>query len=181
MPVDSEVLQLAREVSERCRLTGQFRLRSGYVADEYFDKYLFEADPVLLGRVVSRMVDLVPADTDVLGGLELGGVPLAVRLSQDTGKPALFIRKHAKTYGTCRLAEGGDPSGQTVLLVEDVITTGGAVQDAADALREAGAEVNSVVCAIDRSVPGSDPLASIGLKVHSVLTKEILDSADSSG
>jgi orotate phosphoribosyltransferase len=127
-------------------------LRSGQVADEYFDKYLFEADPVLLGRMVSRMVDLMPADTDMLGGLELGGAPLAVLLSQKTGTPVLFVRKEAKTYGTGRLAEGGDPSGRTVLLVEDVITTGGAARDAARVLRRAGAVVGSVVCAIDSSV-----------------------------
>ena len=66
---------LPKTGQRRCRLTGQFRLRSGQVADEYFDKYLFEADPVLLGRMVSRMVDLMPADTDMLGGLELGGAP----------------------------------------------------------------------------------------------------------
>jgi orotate phosphoribosyltransferase len=67
-----------------------------------------------------------------------------------------------------------------VLLVEDVITTGGAVRDAARALREAGAEVHTVVCAIDRSAPGSDPLASDGIQVRSVLTKAILDSAAAS-
>jgi orotate phosphoribosyltransferase len=55
MVVDTELARLAQDMSARCRLTGQFRLRSGQVADEYFDKYLFEADPVLLGRVVSRM------------------------------------------------------------------------------------------------------------------------------
>jgi orotate phosphoribosyltransferase len=68
-----------------------------------------------------------------------------------------------------------------VLLVEDVITTGGAVRDAARALREAGAVVGSVVCAIDRSAPGSNPLASDGLEVRSVLTKQILDSAAANG
>jgi orotate phosphoribosyltransferase len=98
MAVDTELVRLAQDMSAQCRLTGQFRLRSGQVADEYFDKYLFEADPVLLGRVVSRMVDLLPADTDMLGGLELGGVPLAVLLNQKTGTPVLCVRKEAKTH-----------------------------------------------------------------------------------
>jgi hypothetical protein len=84
------------------------------------------ADPVLLRRIVARMVALVPPDTDVLGGFELGGVPLATILSSLTGIPALFVRKEAKTYGTLRLAEGGDPAGRQVLLIEDVITTCGA-------------------------------------------------------
>ncbi len=76
---------LARDVDACCRLTGEFTLRSGQVASEYFDKYLFEADPALLARVVDQMVDLVPEGTELLGGLELGGVPIATVLSARTG------------------------------------------------------------------------------------------------
>ena len=148
---------LARDVDACCRLTGEFTLRSGQVASEYFDKYLFEADPALLARVVEQMVDLVPDGTELLGGLELGGVPIATVLSARTGLPALFVRKQAKEYGTCKLAEGPDVAGRRVTLVEDVITTGGAVRDATRALREAGAIVETVVCAIDRSPEGREP------------------------
>jgi len=77
-------------------------LRSGQTSAEYFDKYLFESDPVLLARVVSRMTALVPAGTELLGGLELGGVPLVAVLSQATGIPALFVRKQAKSYGSLK-------------------------------------------------------------------------------
>ncbi|MGZ4783954.1 MAG: orotate phosphoribosyltransferase, partial [Oryzihumus sp.] len=63
---------LAREVDARCRLTGEFTPRSGAVSQEYFDKYRFEADPLLLRRVAEAMVTLLPSDTQVLGGLELG-------------------------------------------------------------------------------------------------------------
>jgi orotate phosphoribosyltransferase len=178
---DSDLVQLARDVDARCRLRGQFTLRSGKVSSEYFDKYLFESDPVLLRRVVQQMAVLVPAGTDLLGGLELGGVPLATLLSGVTGMPALFVRKEAKTYGTCRLAEGADPAGRTVLLVEDVITTGGAVRNAARALRASGATVTSVLCAIDRSAPGENALGAEGVTVRSVLTKDLLDSVTSGG
>jgi len=173
---ESDLTQLARDVDARCRLRGTFTLRSGQVSDEYFDKYLFESDPVLLRRVVDHMRALVPAGTSLLGGLELGGVPLATMLSNATGIPALFVRKQAKAYGTCRLAEGGDPAGRTVLLVEDVITTGGAVVSAARALRQLGATVAAVACAIDRSQPGGNALAAEGITVRSVLTKSLLDS-----
>jgi len=173
---DHELVELAQDVDARCRLHGNFVLRSGSVAHEYFDKYLFEADPVLLGRVVDRMVALVPAGTDMLGGLELGGVPLATILSSVIGVPALFVRKEAKTYGTMRLAEGGDPAGRRVLLIEDVITTGGAVINAAAALREQGATVTTVVCGIDRRAPGQDQLTTHGITVRSVMTKNLLDS-----
>ena len=168
---------LARDVDSCCRLTGEFTLRSGQVASEYFDKYLFEADPVLLARVVEQMTALVPRDTELLGGLELGGVPIASGLSARTGLPALFVRKKAKEYGTCKLAEGPPVEGRRVTLVEDVITTGGAVRDATNALRDAGAIVEVVICAIDRSPEGENPLADVGLEVRPVLTKAQLDAA----
>lgn len=176
---DSDLVQLARDVDARCRLRGEFTLRSGILAGEYFDKYLFESDPVLLRRVVDQMTTLVPAGVDLLGGLELGGVPLATLLSSATGIPALFVRKEAKTYGTRRLAEGSDPAGRTVLLVEDVITTGGAVLNAAQALRAIGATITTVICAIDRSVPGRNELAAEGIAVRSAMTRELLDSVTS--
>ena len=168
---------LARDIDALCRLTGEFTLRSGQVSHEYFDKYLFEADPALLARVVAQMEPLLPSGTELLGGLEMGGIPIATVLSARTGLPALFVRKQAKTYGTCKLAEGPDVAGTRVTLVEDVITTGGAVRDATRALREYGATVEHVVCAIDRSPAGENPLADVGLEVRPVLTKAQLDAA----
>lgn len=167
---------LARDIDAACRLTGEFTLRSGQVADTYFDKYLFEAQPALLDRVATQMLALLPDDTELLGGLELGGIPIATMVSAKTGAPALFVRKKAKEYGTCKLAEGPDVAGRRVTLVEDVITTGGAVRDATRALREAGAVVEVVVCAIDRSPEGEDPLADVGLEVRAVLTRAQLDA-----
>jgi orotate phosphoribosyltransferase len=171
---------LARDIDASCRLTGEFTLRSGQVASEYFDKYLFEADPGLLSRVAAGMAPLLPQDTELLGGLELGGVPIATMLSSRTGLPALFVRKKAKAYGTCKLAEGPDVAGRRVTLIEDVITTGGAVRDATRALRDAGATVEVVVCAIDRSPEGESPLADVGIEVRPVLTKAQLDTAAAS-
>ncbi|MCW2797544.1 orotate phosphoribosyltransferase [Nocardioides sp.] len=168
---------LAADIDACCRLTGEFTLRSGQVASEYFDKYLFESDPLLLARVAREMIQLLPHDTELLGGLELGGVPIATSVSGIMGLPALFVRKQAKEYGTCKLAEGPDVSGRRVTLIEDVITTGGAVRDATNALRAAGAIVEVVVCAIDRSPEGQNPLEDVGLEVRSVLTKAELDRA----
>jgi orotate phosphoribosyltransferase len=167
---------LARDVDARCRLTGEFTLRSGQVSHEYFDKYLFETDPDLLARVAAQMVPLLPVGTDLLGGLEMGGIPIVTVLSAQSRLPALFVRKQAKTYGTCKLAEGPDVGGRRVTLVEDVITTGGAVRDATLALRAAGATVETVVCAIDRSPGEANPLADVGLEIRSVLTKADLDA-----
>ncbi len=165
---------LAADLDAACRITGEFVLRSGQISNVYFDKYLFECQPELLKRVAAQMVDLLPADTELLGGLELGGVPIATMVSQLTGIPTLFVRKKAKEYGTVKLAEGPDVSGKKITLIEDVITSGGAVRDATNALRELGATVHTVVCAIDRS-PG-DPLKDVELETRSVVTKEELDA-----
>ena len=142
---------LAKDVDSCCRLTGEFTLRSGQVAAEYFDKYLFEADPALLARVVAQMIPLVPEGTELLGGLELGGVPIATVLSARTGLPALFVRKQAKEYGTCKLAEGQDVSGRVVTLVEDVITTGVSSGEVGAVLAAGGAEWVGTGAVIDRS------------------------------
>ncbi|WP_250287235.1 MULTISPECIES: orotate phosphoribosyltransferase [unclassified Frankia] len=167
---------LAARVRAASHLTGQFRLRSGRTSGEYFDKYLFEADPVLLADVVDAMRPLLPVATDVLAGLELGGIPLVTLLSQRTGLPARFVRKKAKEYGTCRTAEGGDVAGLRVVLVEDVVTSGGAVVEAARVLREQGALVEDVLCVIDRQEGGGETLAALGLTLHPVLTRAELDA-----
>lgn len=167
---------LASDVDRACRLRGQFQLRSGQISHEYFDKYSFETDPRLLRRVCEAMVPLIPADTDLLGGLELGGVPLATVLSQLTGIPTLFVRKAAKAYGTCRLAEGADTAGRAITLIEDVITTGGAVRDAAQAIRSEHGKVSTVICAINRSADPTTVLRDVGLTVRAVLTKDDLDA-----
>ncbi|GAA3677732.1 orotate phosphoribosyltransferase [Nocardioides ginsengisoli] len=168
---------LAADIDATCRLTGEFTLRSGQVSNEYFDKYLFEADPLLLARVAREVAQLLPADAELLGGLEMGGIPIATAVSQLVGIPVVFVRKKAKEYGTAKLAEGSSYDGRKVVLIEDVITTGGAVRDATKALREGGAIVETVVCAIDRSPAGENPLADVALEVRAVLTKAQLDTA----
>ncbi|TWP36972.1 orotate phosphoribosyltransferase [Leekyejoonella antrihumi] len=175
MPDD--IHELAAALDQSARIRGEFTLRSGLTTNEYFDKYRFEADPLLLRQVAEHMVALLPADTEILGGLELGGVPIATLVSSLTGLPALFVRKEAKKYGTCKLAEGGDFAGRTITLIEDIVTTGGAVRNAALALRGLDATVHTVVCAIDRSEPGANTLHEIDLTTVAVLTKKDLDTS----
>jgi orotate phosphoribosyltransferase len=158
-------------------LTGEFTLRSGVVSHEYFDKYRFESEPGLLLAIAEAMAAAVPNDVEALAGLELGGVPLATMLSQVTGLPALFVRKAAKTYGTCKLAEGGELEGKRLLVVEDVVTSGGAVLDAARELRARGAVAERVVCVIDRESGGRENLAGIGLTLDPLFTMTELKPA----
>ncbi|MDQ3570001.1 MAG: orotate phosphoribosyltransferase [Actinomycetota bacterium] len=160
--------ELGRRIYDCSHLVGEFRLRSGTITGEYFDKYLFESDPELLRDIAEAMTPLVPAGTDGLAGLELGGVPLAVMLSQLTGLPAFFVRKQAKAYGTRRLAEGGDLDGRRLVVVEDVVTTGGAVLTSCHALGERGAKVTDVLCVIDREAGGPEHLQDSGFVLHSL-------------
>ena len=158
--------ELARRLYDTAHLTGTFTLRSGATSTEYFDKYLFESDPVLLREIAESLAPLVPPGAHALAGLELGGVPIATMLSQVSGLPALFVRKQAKTYGTCRLAEGGDVAGRTLVVVEDVVTSGGQVVMSCRDLRELGAHVSVVLCVIDREAGGAEALAAEGLELR---------------
>ncbi len=98
--------ELAASLMSVARVNGQFRLRSGTLATEYFDEYRFESNPRLLRAVGRHLAPLVPAETEALAGLELGGAPIAAALSLETNLPVVFVRKEAKSYGTCRIAEG---------------------------------------------------------------------------
>lgn len=173
--VGAQFDDLAKRVAERCRLSGEFTLRSGQTANTYFDKYLFEGDPEILRDVAELMVPLVPAGTEVLAGLELGGVPVATALSLATGLPAAFVRKAAKPYGTAKLAEGTEIAGRRVLVVEDVITTGGQVVASTGELRARGAVVNGVLCVIDRSEGNHSRLDGASLNVRALFTRSDLE------
>lgn len=143
--------ELAARITAAAHRRGRFVLRSGATATEYFDKYRFESDPVLLAEIARHLAPLVPGGAEVLAGLELGGVPLATALSAATGRPAAFVRKQAKPYGTARLAEGCEVEGRRVVVVEDVVTTGGQVAASVSDLRRLGADVTHALCVIDRS------------------------------
>lgn len=168
---------LAKRIYDTAHITGDFTLRSGAKSNEYFDKYLFEADPDLLKHIALAMVKLVPPGIDALAGLEMGGIPIATMLSQLTGLPVLFVRKKAKDYGTCKIAEGGVVQGRKLLVVEDVVTQGGAILDAAKALRAEGAELAHVVCVIDREAGGSANLANADLILSPLFTMSELKKA----
>jgi orotate phosphoribosyltransferase len=168
---------LAARIHDIARITGHFTLRSGATSDVYFDKYRFEADPRLLREIAEGLAPLVPEGTDALAGLELGGVPIATVLSQVTGIPTLFVRKEAKTYGTAKLAEGGEVEGRRLVVVEDVVTSGGQVLESCAELRALGARLDRVLCVIDREAGGRERLAEQSLDLHALYTRSELESA----
>jgi orotate phosphoribosyltransferase len=160
---------LAQRIYQTSRITGEFRLRSGTTSHEYFDKYLFEANPKLLQDIAQALLPLIPKNAEVFAGLEMGGIPIATVLSQLTGLPTLFVRKTAKEYGTCKLAEGGSIQ-RRLVIVEDVVTSGGQIIESAYALRQAGADIVRVVSVIDREAGGAANLHKENLNFKSLFT-----------
>lgn len=169
--------ELARSIYNCSHLTGTFLLRSGKTSNEYFDKYQFESDPKLLREIAKALVPLVPPDTEYLGALEMGGIPIATALAFETGIPVVFVRKEAKEYGTCKFAEGPAIKGKKITLVEDVVTTGGQVVLSANDLRGDGALIEHVLCVIDRSEGQTQKLTEAGLKLRPLFTMAELKTA----
>jgi orotate phosphoribosyltransferase len=167
---------LAARILTTSRLTGTFQLRSGTTSGEYFDKYRFESDPALLREIVRELAPLVPDGTEGLAGLELGGIPIVTALSAETGLPAFFVRKAAKTYGTAKICEGGDVNGLRLTIIEDVVTTAGQIVLSAQDLREAGAVVQDALCVIDREAGGPETLAAVGIALHRLFAMSDLHS-----
>ena len=149
--------------------TARESVRSALLAVEHADR-----DSALQARFsqsVERPYDRAARGDDVLheahaiAGPELGAVALAAAASLSSGVPFLIVRKSAKDYGTSNRLEGVFEPGERVCLVEDVVTTGGALIEALDAVREAGLECRIAVCVVDREEGGADALARKGARL----------------
>ncbi len=171
-------MNLAKRVLTKSKIFGEFTLRSGKKSQSYFDKYRFESDPVLLADIAAEMKEMVPGETEILAGLEMGGIPVATAISLRSGHHCAFIRKEAKSYGTCKYAEGADLGGKTVLLVEDVVSSGGAIIDAATKLRNDGIEIERALCVIDRETGGYEKLKENGIQLLSLFKQSELDAEE---
>ncbi|MEM1433859.1 MAG: orotate phosphoribosyltransferase [Pseudomonadota bacterium] len=161
---------LASRIRNCARLSGSFTLRSGATSDTYFDKYLFESDPALLYDICVELAERLAPETEVLAGLEMGGIPVVTMLSHITRKPAAFIRKEAKSYGTCKYAEGADLAGKKITLIEDVVSSGGAIVDALHKLNADGIYPLSVACVIDRQSGGAENVDQAGCTLSALFT-----------
>ncbi len=170
--------ELARKIYSVSHLEGSFKLRSGQISNEYFDKYLFESDPGLLMEIGTHLSKLIPEGIEVLAGLEMGGIPIATILSSRTNIPVVFVRKKAKDYGTCKLAEGPDVNNKRVCVIEDVVTTGGQIILSVNDLRQLGAKIEYVLCVIERDIKGRDNLKKEGLELLSLFTMDELKSSE---
>ena len=169
-----EKKDLAKEIYNKSHLTGEFLLRSGQKSNEYFDKYLFESDPKLLMAIIKEMKLLIPKDTEVIAGLEMGGIPLVTALSIETGLASAFVRKNAKEYGTCKIAEGNEIKGKKLCVIEDVVTTGGQIIKSVQELRDRGAIIENVLCVIQRNKEASEILEKENLCLKPIFTMDYI-------
>jgi orotate phosphoribosyltransferase len=166
---------LGRDLVAAAVLRGSFRLRSGAQSSYYIDKYLFTTQPNLLRRIAAELALLLPEGVQRLAGPVLGAVPLVTAVSLQTGVPSVIVRvDKPKEYGTARRFEGTLHAGERVVLVEDVVTTGGAALAALDVLREAGADVLGAVVVVDREEGGREAFAAAGVPLQALFTKSEL-------
>ena len=162
--------ELAKSIFDTAYLTGEFLLRSGKISNEYFDKYQFESKPELLEEIAINLATMIDIDFDYLAPLEMGGIPIATALSMIINKPMIFVRKKAKEYGTQKFAEGPSIKGKKLLIVEDVVTSGGQIIISVNQLREEGAVIDTSICVIDRESGGKEALQKEGIKLIPLYT-----------
>ncbi|MDJ1430941.1 orotate phosphoribosyltransferase [Halostagnicola sp. A-GB9-2] len=155
---------------------GEFELSHGGTSEYYVDKYLFETDPDCLEAIAEAFADRLDED-DKLGGVALGGVPLAAATSVAASVPYVIARKQRKDYGTANLVEGRLEEGEEVVVVEDIVTTGTSLVDAVEALRDAGATVERALVVVDREEGGRENVEEAGVEMESLVTaSELLES-----
>jgi orotate phosphoribosyltransferase len=170
MPDHDVLLTLLAERSAR---RGHFTLASGRESTLYIDARLTTMSPdglALIGPLALRALREAKWDVDAIGGLTLGADPVSYAIAYASalaGTPlrAFTVRKEAKTHGTGRLIEGPFRQGDRVVVIEDVITTGGSAIRAVDAVRAAGGIVTGVLAVVDREEGGQEAIRAAGLPV----------------
>ncbi len=166
--------ELARRIAEVALLHGEFTLRSGRKSTYYLDKYRFETQPDILVELGKMLAAHVSADVDRIVGPELGAVPLAAAAAMASGKPCVFVRNAKKEYGSNKQIEGIYNAGETVVIVEDIMTTGGQVVEAAKTVEAAGLKVKKIVGVIDRLEGARANIESAGYLFESLFTTKDL-------
>jgi orotate phosphoribosyltransferase len=166
--------QLASRIAEVALLHGDFTLRSGRKSSYYLDKYLFSTQPDILSELGPMFAQHIPPSATLLAGSELGGIPLVTAASLASGLPSLFIRNQKKTYGTAKQMEGRVRDSDRVVIVEDVVTSGGQVLEAAEVIAATGAEIVLILATIDRMEGGRENIEQAGYKFETLFTTKDL-------
>jgi uridine monophosphate synthetase len=149
---------------------GEFTLKDGRRSPFYLDLRVLVSHPDALARTARAMLQRAEGlQYDRLAGIPYAGLPLAVAMALVGERPMIYARKEVKEYGTKRLVEGEYCAGERALLIDDVVTSGGAKLEAIGPFRDAGLVVEDVLVVVDREDRGAAVLAEAGLRLHSVL------------
>ena len=162
---------LGQLLLEHALLEGDFLLRSGRRSPYYLDKYRFETQPELLRQLGVRLADAareIEPEVVRFAGPALGAVALAASAAMASDLPFIIVRDETKEYGTANRIEGSYAPGDLVCLLEDVVTSGGALAEAVSALRDVDLVVRHAVCVVDREEGGADALARLGVRLRSI-------------
>ncbi len=175
---------LAKILFEKSYLEGDFTLTSGRKSDYYFDcrqSSLNPAGAFLIGSLFFEM--LKPFQPKAVAGMTMGADPLVtatsvVAYTNGLHLPALIVRKEPKGHGTGRSIEGlaNVTVGDSVIMLEDVISTGGSVIKACELVRSAGFKVDKVFCILNRQEGAEEKINAAGCTVHSIFTRQELVS-----
>jgi orotate phosphoribosyltransferase len=169
--------QLAQRIADVSLLRGEFTLRSGRKSNFYLDKYRFETQPDVLAELGKLFASKIGAHVQRIAGPELGAVALAAAASMAAGKPFVIVRNAKKDYGSAKQIEGVLEKGETVVIVEDIMTTGGQVLEAAKTLESAGAKIDRIIGVIDRLEGARANIESAGYVFESLFTTKDLGIA----
>lgn len=171
-------IRLRQVLRERSLRRGDFTLASGAHSSYYIDARITTMSghgQVLVGRVGLAAMDAAGWRPHAVGGLTLGADPVAYAIAHAAtlagrNLDAFTVRKQAKEHGTGRRIEGGLEAGAAVVVMEDVVTTGGSALRAIEALEAAGAKVLGVLAVVDREEGGRDRLEAAGYALVSLFT-----------
>lgn len=167
---------LKNQIYKSSFLQGRFLLRSGKYSLEYFDKYCFQSQPALLQAIAKELKQLIPKDTQILAGLEMGAIAICAALSIESNLPCVFVRKKAKKHGTAKSIEGISVANKKVCIIEDIISTGGQVILSHKKLCDQGAQVSTVLCVINRSSSPIEFFKNKNLEMRSLFNKSDFDT-----
>jgi uridine monophosphate synthetase len=167
----AHVTQLAKDlVDSQCVRFGQFKLKSGIISPIYLDLRRLVTHPMILRRVAQVYAEkLDELQCDRLAGIPYAALPIATAIALEINRPLIYPRREAKEYGTKALIEGDYQAGETIVVIDDLATTGGSKIEAIQKLEEAGLKVRDIVVLIDRGQGAGSMLAEAGYQLHSVV------------